>query len=68
MSSISGEADELSGKCGSESERQHWKQSETTGGAEDEDLEAEKHTPAGENTQEDHRGKTVCTLYLCRKK
>lgn len=68
MCLISGEVAELSGECGSEPECQYRKQSETAGSAEDEDHEAEKHAPSRENTEEDHRGKTHCTVYLCRKK
>lgn len=56
--STSHEAVELSGGRGSEPERRDWKQSETVQGAENKDLETEKHVAAGENPEEDHRGET----------
>lgn len=51
------ETAELSDGRGSEPECRHWKQSEAAGGAEGKEPETEKHAAAGENPEEDERGK-----------
>lgn len=62
---ISGEAAELPLELGSKSECWDREQSETVSGAEDEDHETEKHSTAGEDTEEAQRRKTPFVFALC---